>query len=461
MESPIRVKRTPVLLAAAVWLVMGMQPAKAQSASPGGLTLEEAIALAVEKNPVLSASRQDRIAADEEKRLARAAWLPRLDVSETVMRTNNPVSAFGTLLNQANFTSGDFDVGRLNHPDAVNNFRSAITLTQPVYNGSREFLGLRLADIGREAAERNEENARQQLVFSVTRAYFNLVLAKENLSLAAEAVSIAEADLGQIRSRFKEGLAVKSDVLRAEVHLAGVREEKINAENRVRIARAGLMQAIGVDESVEVSGVLETIPSEMPDLDSLKESAQKSRPDFQALKNELDRSAVGLRQARSGLMPNLNLQGSYEFNNRTLTTDGSDSYTVLAVLNFNLFNGGSDRSRIQKAKAVRQKVGLLVEDRRRKIDLEVTEAYLDLSASRDRIGVREESVAQADENLRIVRNRYQNGMATILDLLTAEHLLSESKNARIRALYDYRLAWAKLNLAAGREIGPAAAEGRP
>jgi outer membrane protein len=432
-------------------LLMGLGHASISMAeSEKAVTLDEAIQLALERNPLLAASRQDLIGSESDQGLARAALFPKIDLSESYMRTNNPVSAFGTLLNQANFTSADFAVDRLDHPEPVDNFRFRITLTQPIYNGNREYLGLRMAGIGQEIAAKSYDTARQRVIFTVTEAYDRRLLAKERLKVAQEAEQIAEEDLRQIQSRYEHGIVVKSDLLGAEVRLADVKEERIRAENNAALTGIVLKNAIGLTEEVETIGDLEKPRIEPPALPSLMEEAKKSRPDYQMLRHRLAQTETEVDLARSAFLPNLNLQGSYEVNNRTLTTDGSDSYTVLAVLSFNLFNGLGDQARLRRAKAQREKQEALLVEQAQGIELEVATAYLDLTAAQKRIQVHEEAVDQAKEHLRIVRNRYQTGITTILDLLTAEHLLAQAQTARIQSLYDYGVGLARLDLVTGR-----------
>lgn len=440
-------------------IVMGLSaypPAMAESQKT--VTLDEAIRLAFEHNPLLSASRQDRIAAEAESAAARAALLPRLELSETYMRTNNPVQAFGARLNQGNLTAADFEVDRLNHPDAFDNFRFAISLTQSIYNGGRELLGLRMARIGKEMAETDYEAARQRLRFNVTQAYYDLVLAQERLEVAQEAEQIAQEDLKQIRSRYEQGLVVKSDLLSAAVRLADMKTERMQADNAVTLARMALKNAIGLTEEVAVAEGLEAPSAILAELQSLQEEARRYRPDHRILQRELDRAETEIRIARSAFLPQLNLQGNYEVNTANSTADGSDSYTGLALLSINLFNGLGDQARLAQAKTKREKLKALLMDQARSIELEVTEAYLHLTAAQERIKVYEETVQQAEENLRIVRNRYQAGITTLIDLHTAEHLVTQSKMTRMQSLYEYRIGLTRLDRVTGRLTQSAAGE---
>lgn len=435
-------------LAAGLFLALLGNAAVSQAAKL--LTLEDAIALAQQHSPVLKASRQDLQASAAQRTIAGAAYLPKVDVSETFTNTNNPAQAFGLVLNQGRFTSAEFNTTNLNRPGSTENYRSAVTLTQPVYNGGRERLGVQLAEIDQEASSEQFSHAQQRVLFAVTKAYYDLVMAKAVLAVARDSVQIAQTNLKQIQSRFKGGVAVKSDLLQADVRLAGLREEAIRADQAVRVAAVGLRHVIGLDEEVDAAKPLAVEEGRTLDLHLLVSRALEQRPDYRTLASELRKSQVGVQMARSAYLPNVNLQTSYELNNTApLSPNGSNNYVALGVLSLNLFNGMSDQAQVQKAKAAEEKVRELMDAKRREIEVEVVDAYYTLAAASERIMVAQTAVTQAEENLRIIGNRYQSGISSILDLLSAEFALNQAKQNRIRAIYDLQLGRAKLDLTIG------------
>src|SRR5512146_2181603 len=105
--------------------------------APATLTLPQAIEIALERSPLLKAGRHEVEAAGAGVDRARAGFLPKVDVSEGFARSDNPVFAFSSKLNQGRFTASDFAIATLNHPDPINNFRTAITLSQPLFAGGK------------------------------------------------------------------------------------------------------------------------------------------------------------------------------------------------------------------------------------------------------------------------------------------------------------------------------------
>lgn len=155
--------------------------------------------------------------------------------------------------------------------------------------------------------------------------------------------------------------------------------------------------------------------------------------------------------AKSAYLPNFNLQGSVE-NNSTfpLGPNGQTNYAALGIVSVNLFNGMQDAAQVRKARAQEEKARELLAAKRREIEVEVVEAYYAVAAARERLAVSESAVAQAEENLRIIRNRYESGIAPVLDLFTAEMVLNQAKHNRMRALYDERIGQARQELVTGQ-----------
>ena len=117
------------------WPVLGLAaPAAAQTP----LSLTDAIARARAHNPDAGSSAAAEREAAERVTQARAGYWPRVDVAESWQRGNQPVFVFSSLLSQRQFTAADFALGALNHPDAVDNFRSAVTVEQPLFDQRHE-----------------------------------------------------------------------------------------------------------------------------------------------------------------------------------------------------------------------------------------------------------------------------------------------------------------------------------
>jgi outer membrane protein TolC len=180
-----------------------------------------------------------------------------------------------------------------------------------------------------------------------------------------------------------------------------------------------------------------------------EESARESRPEARQVRLGVSLAQNQTKMARSSLWPQVSFRAAFEADRQRFITRGGANWFAGASLRWNLFNGFADRARIaeaseqvQRARAEQRRVNAGVE-------LEVRRAYLDLKATEERIQVAESAVSAADENLRIVKNRYENGLTNVTELLRSETALAEARLRRLAAVYDQRLAAAGLELAAG------------
>lgn len=428
-----------------VWTVM---PAFGQA--PLVLALDKARSLALEHSPLLHASEYAVAIAKEDIESANAARLPQLDLHESYMKSNNPTAVFGTLLNQGRFTSADFDVERLVSPDAVDNYRFDLSLNQSIYRGNRTTLGIKRARLGADVSRARLEETKQHVLYRVTEAFYEILFAKAQVKTAQEAETIARTNLRYIQSRFDAGVTVKSDVLEAEVRLSSVREALIIAKHSVKVAMVVLQHTIGLSEAVDVEGDLMAIHARSRTLDTDDTSPLELRPDYHALQGQLDQAEVGTKLAKSSFLPSVDIQSIYERNTAGPFSNGASNYSVFAVFRLNLFSGLSDRANVRRSLAQVKRQQQLLEVKRREIVVEVERERLVVEAAWERNVVTEGTVEQAEENLRIIRNRYRSGIAPVIDLLTAEMVLNTAKLQRLNARYDFHVGLARQALVQGR-----------
>ncbi|MFN2441975.1 MAG: TolC family protein, partial [Thermoanaerobaculia bacterium] len=215
---------TFVLLAALpVW------PLLADQAPPAGLTLDETLSMGLEQSPEVRRAMAMREIAEARLGQARSAWLPLVRASETWTESDNPVFVFGTLLEQGRFNASHFDPGFLNDPDAIDNWRMALSIQMPVFDQLRRWSRIDQAKLGLEAESLRFEATREMRAFELLRLYDAAALAEAEHAAAAQQVAAAESDVSAIRDRFETGLIVESDLLGAEVQLAEFRTRMIGA----------------------------------------------------------------------------------------------------------------------------------------------------------------------------------------------------------------------------------------
>jgi outer membrane protein TolC len=414
------------------------------------LTLSDAIQLADKQNPRIKAALSQVTAADHRITQAESGYLPQVFFTETFNNTNNPMWAFGSRLNQAIITQNDFNPDRLNHPDAISNFNTALSMEWSVFQGGQTRIGVNQAKTDREAQEHFLKRTRQEAIASAATVYTGLVLAHHHLDVILKAMETAHMHLDMIRKRYENGLVVKSDLLRTQVHVAELDQERIQAESRIAIANAALNAAMGAP--------VETIWQLTTELDKGKpvpgpvedwiDQAPSHRPDYQYLQLQEKIAEDEIHKSKAAHLPHVNLIGSYELNSPDFRYSG-DSYTVGAVLRMNLYSGDRMSARTREAEAMRSRIQAMKSDMAAGIEVQTREAFLQAQSAWNRIAVAEAAVSQSEEGLRIVRDRYENGLLTLVSLLDAEVALQSAQTNRYRSLHDYQAARIQLAMACG------------
>jgi outer membrane protein TolC len=431
-------------------MVLALLPT-ALLAQEQGHSLREAITIALASSPLLQATRYQVEATTAGIERARAAFLPRLDLSESFTYADNPVFAFGAKLNQGRFAESDFDVRRLNNPAPERDFKTGVTLQQPLFTGGKATLGLRQARLQHQASTYHLDRQQQQVVFEVVRAYYGIVRAQADLQVIRAALQVAVANRDFARERFRTGLVVASDVLSASVRLAGLQEQEIAASNQVTLAQATLNDVMGrpLDEPFVVTEPLHQRPNRHQQPQELEILALQQRPDYQQLQTTEQVLEHSIALARTAYLPTVGLTANYEVHNHNLVSDGQESWFVAVGVQWNVFNGLGDRARIAEAQANAAQCKAMRQRAASRIQLEVKEAFLGLQTAQQRIDVATGAITQAEEALRIVRDRYQVGLTTIVALLADEAALTRAQGNLTQALYDYNVGLAGLELALG------------
>jgi len=414
------------------------------------LTLPEAITRAQAANPDARAAEVAERLAAARLTQARAGYLPSVDVTESWQRGNQPVFVFSSLLSQRQFAASNFAIDALNHPEAVNNLRLGITIDQAVFDPSTR-AGVRAATLGREVATTSRAVVAQDLALAVTGAYGAVLAADAAGRAAAATLEAATADLEIARNRRDAGRVTDADVLRIEVFLARAREQQIRSTADATIARARLNQLMG--EPLDATFTFDDTPAPeamaATDLPALEAEAVNARADLKlsALQEQLAAAAVDA--ARANFLPRVYAQGGYEANGGTWGSRAS-SWMAGAVARVNLFRGFADQARLAEARHAQSLRAIDREKADTAARLDVRMAVARLEAARAAEGVGRSAVTQARESHRIVRDRYDGGLADVAALLAAAEAVQQAEARHAAARVDVTVAAATLSRALGK-----------
>jgi outer membrane protein TolC len=377
--------------------------------------------------------------------------LPKVSYSESWTRSDNPVFVFSSLLTEHQFGQQNFQVGQLNRPDFLNNFQSQVTADQPLYDAGQTKHAVRSAELTKDITGEEGRRTQMEVIAGVIRSYYDTLLSAAQFNVTSQAMRSAEADLERAQAVRSAGMSTDVDVLSIRVHLANVREQQIRSSADLDVTRAAFNDALGLP--LETPHALSTAlaPLKLPEglLADYETNAVSERPEARQAKLAISLAANQAATAHSSLLPQVGLHAAFEADRQRFYNRGGANWLVSIGLRWNLFNGFSDKARIEESKSAERQREAEQERADSAIRLQVRRAYADLRAAAQRIEVAKAAVAEAEESLRITQNRYETGLSNVTDLLRTETAVLEARTRHLAAIHDQRVAAAMLELAAG------------
>ncbi len=438
------------LLAAACVLA----PLQSRGADPHAerVSIAQALAIAMRQSRVIKEAEFSREEAADGADAARGAMLPKIDALENFSYTDNPTQVFSNLLNEQEFSAGNFAIDKLNYPGAISNFDTVFRFSQPIFSGGRLFAQFERADFGAIAATWRTVRIRQKVAFAVVRAYYGAVLAEQRIGVVERALASARAHLVQAENLFAHGMAVKADVLRTRVQVGTLEQEQISARNDMMVSRAVLAHVLG-DEDRELAP--EVSPPElsaaggapMPAMDAMVSAAQSRRPEVRITQTVVEAARRGVTIALADYLPEVDLAAQYQNDSQHLTRAGN-SYAVFVSGRLNIFNGMSTHAKVDAARAALARAKTRRQETLHEIALEVQTAWRALETARKSVAVAGRDNEYAAAALKILDDRYGAGLATNVEVLEAQASRKDADMRLVVARVSVMVSRAALDLAA-------------
>ncbi len=402
-------------------------------------TLERALERAFAANPDARLAQHRIAAAEAGVEQANAAFWPHLQLQSSYLRSDNPMIAFGSILNQRAYSSG------LNFNDVpdMDDLNARGLVTVPLYSGGRMKAGRAAAQAGTEAARQDQQAVRNALGYEVARAFHTVLKARQFIRAAKAAVNAFENNLAIARRRLEGGALLKTGVLDIEVRLAQAREDLVCAENAEALAQRALRNLLGIEDGE--FAVADAAPAA-----SVPGSGNVSgRAEVAAVRQRVRAAEEQLRSAKGGYLPRLSAFGSVDYDYGSRYNSDGKSYTAGALAQWDLWDGRLTRAKVREAAANLESMREEERKLRLALDLEVEQARLELKAASQRLEVTAQAVAQAAESADLTRSRFEQGLALSTQLIDAETALVAARIRRAQAEADQRIAIASLRKALG------------
>ena len=382
--------------------------------------------------------------------------LPSLRVEAGYVRTTDPIGVFGSTLRQRTVSEANFDPQRLNYPGAIGNYQSGIVLEQPLFNADA-WTGRRAAVRAAGASRAQEEWTRLATRVDVVRAYYGAVLATERARTLAAAARAAHAHVAQTEAMVRQGLVTKSDALLASVRAGEVDVQLAEADGNAAMARRQLAVLLGRD-----GGDLPpqfAAPTQLPSSERIRAvvaadtaaAASAPRADLRAAEEGLAAARADVQRARSAYVPRINSFVRYDWNSPDRLYAAEKNWTAGIMASWSVFAGASDLADLQATAGRAQTARAQADAARANARLEVEQTRTALIVALTRLKIAERAASQSAEAHRIVGRKYEGGIATVVELLDAQAVETQSALALSQARWGAIVAGAERLQALGRD----------
>jgi len=336
-------------------------------------------------------------------------------------------------------------------------YSTGISSTVNLFDGGRRFAEVRRTRYAVGAAEANEVNQQFNVALQVKTQYYQILAARESEAAARAQLEQAEEQLKASIARTRAGVATLSDSLRSVVAVGNAQLALITARNNLRVASAALTRLVASETPVTA------LPSDTLDLaltpiDSATLAGFLAQgPTVLQAEAEASSARAAVRTARTPYLPTIDLSYNRSGNGfDKFYGVGSQSlaYTnnVAVRLSYPLWNNYQREDALNRARVQEEIAEASVRDARLGAQQNFVQQLAALRAAQQRISLQQVSVAAAQEDLRVQRQRYALGASTLLDVLTSQTTLDAARSALIQARQDFRVARAQLEALVGREL---------
>ena len=421
-----------------VWMPVGQVSAETL------LTIDDVRLLAVKFNRQYLAAHEDVEIARGNVRTAWADALPEISFDGSYSRSFTVPSVFFVIDGETTELQTGFK----------NSFGASVSVRQSLWKGGKVFTALQIARLYMGYSDAIFRQVEAEVVFNAERLFYAAILARAQLSVLQHALESDSANLEVVEKQFSQGVVSEFEVLRARVEKQNVLPQIIRSEAEVELAEKRLKSFLGIELNRRINIVedhTDTALAGLPTLSLLTDSALSSRPEmFQAKKlSDISRRAIGI--ARAEYWPSFEAVGAYNWQSAsdkfTLSGNESSSWTAGVVVSMPIFEGGRTRGDVARRRAEYRQATLAEEQLRDNITLEVEEAYTNILQAKKALDIQGTTIASAEEGLKIAKLRYQSGVGTQLEVLSAQTALTQAREIKAEALYSFRIARAGLKKA--------------
>lgn len=427
-------------------LLIQTEPEEVEIIGTQPLTLEETLELSYRNNPDLRVVLLELEQSEAALREAQAANFPTLSIDGTLQGQNTTVTGGSDLVPTAD---GGFTFESSSSEELGISYSTRLDLSYNLYTSGGRAASIAAAAEQVQLSLLEVERRREELRIVTANEYYDLQAAIESIRISKAFREEAERNLQDTTLREEVGVGTRFDVLRAEVQVANARQDEVNAEAARQVAQRALARRLNVPPSLTITTVPVDIAGSWPL--SLEESiilAYQNRAELEQQLTQRDISELLRRVELAALGPQVSLFANYDISDFLNQDDRfSDNYLFGARVSWTLFEGGAAQARARQRELEIEIAERNFEETRNTIRLGVESAFFNLQSNQTNIGTARLAVTQAQEALELAILRFDAGVGTQLDTLTAQSELTDAEVNLVQAIVGYNRSLAELERA--------------
>jgi len=441
--------RTTAIVLIALILTVALSAGTSAQPASRRLSFAELATTVMQNNLQLRAAALDVAVAEAQVAQARTGRLPQVAVSASYTRAQEQAGQTISFPNP--FGPSPPVISFTLPPPSPNIYAARLALQFPLYTGGRIESQIALAEANLRGAQAVFARSQRQILFSAQLLYLQALLGQENVTAAQRALNQANESLRVANARVSTGAAPQFEALQAQVAVANAEQEAVRARTSVATAQTSLNASLNQaqEASLELTETLEPRPVPGTVQDAIAR-ALRDRPELAELQSRIATAQAGIELAGSGGRPNVNVSAGYDVGNSNgMATSISGGWSITLGVTLALYDGGITRERIREAQLRVEQLKVLDAHTRQQVELEVRQAWLALQQAAGELLAATKAVEQGREAARLAGVRYQAGVGTQLELLSAQTSLAQAELGLASARFSQNLARIRSILATG------------
>ena len=418
---------------------------------PMVITLDTAIAMALEQNRDILIADQERHKADAQIGEARSGALPQLWINGSYSRY---------FLKQVLFLPPNSMINPTNREQALeigsdNAYIGTAQISQTLF--SRKLgAAMDIAESYHDYSEQAYRGTREDVALQVKKAFYAVLLAEKLVQANRQGLDVVKANFENVQSQFRHGTAAEFDLLRAEVQLANTEPLLTSAENGLLLAGNALKSilALPLETPMKVEGSFTFEEMDSTLFREGRQNAMAANPILTQLSLQESMLEQNISIEKANYWPALGLVGNYQWMTQTNTFKFSNYFwaKMLSVgisIQWSIFDGFRTGARVEQATVDKMKIHYARLKAEEGVKIQIQAAELKMAEARKRIAGQEKNIKQAEKAVQIAQTRYKSGVGTQLELLDTQVAMTRAQTVYAQAIYDFLVARAEWQYAVG------------